>query len=242
MRPRPNSISSHQHHSNRVVCHRVAWRNVLHRFPRHKLRKLSDELVNRNKLVHHDQQPDARDDLLLRRDGHQQRQHHFTLKQRGELRHTAACDSAGIGSCNSYHAMKNQTHQEQVQSGADIAHEDARAALNEARHSNPFTWTNVLLAIGLAIGTWKANQIWGTIQEGQKSQAASVVQIQSTMSGMHDALLQHGYKLDTLQSDVSVLKANCMTMQAVDERIRLIGPTVPHASLAPKIPVQASIP
>lgn len=107
---------------------------------------------------------------------------------------------------------------------SDVAHDDMVKALEEAKRSNPFSLTNVILATALLFGSWLGEQVWTGLQDAQKATTAGLVEIKTTLSEAHDTLLQHGFKLDTMQQDITTLKANCMTQDAVDARIRLLHP------------------
>jgi hypothetical protein len=150
--------------------------------------------------------------------------------------------------------MPNRTHQDQAQAtGAqadetanrghaaaqvtgDQAHQDAVDAIranregNKAlRDGNPFSLTNILLAIGIAFMAWAGEQVYGGMQENQKATKEWMLKLSAKMDDTHDAVMQHGYKLDSLQNDVTVLKANCVTRESMDARIRALESTTqPH--------------
>ena len=116
----------------------------------------------------------------------------------------------------------------QAQRASDEAHRDMVEADKTARSGNPFSLTNVIPSVSLLFGGWMAEQIYGGIKD-------AAAQSHKTSIEMHDALMAHGFKLDTLQvdvtmlkSDVAALKANCMNRDAVDDRIRLLAP---HSSV-----------
>lgn len=116
------------------------------------------------------------------------------------------------------------------------AHIDAVEAIqatregNKAlREGNPFSLTNILIAIGIGFAAWAGEQVYSGMQENQKAQKEWMVKLSGKMDETHDAVIQHSYKLDVLQSDVTVLKANCVTRDALDARIRsLEAPTSQH--------------
>lgn len=123
---------------------------------------------------------------------------------------------------------RHMASDEQAQRASDQAHLDMQQQDATAKRGNPFSLTNILLAIALAVGTWMANQIWGTLQDSVKSNATAMEAMQAQFQLTHETLLIHGVKLDSLQMDVTELKKNCMDKDRVDERIRSL---VPHATI-----------
>jgi hypothetical protein len=117
--------------------------------------------------------------------------------------------------------LKN--HQDESHDDAERAREQAHADMQQmdktARRVNPFSLTNIILTVSLGVGAWMASQIWDTLKETQKENKQSVSEIQRTLQESHDTLLTHGLKLDAMQSDISVLKQNCMTKDDVDREI-----------------------
>ena len=85
--------------------------------------------------------------------------------------------------------------------------------------------------MAMLVGTAMAKQCWTTLQDDLKAGRDAIVGAQKSQQETHDTLLTHGWMLTNLSADVQILKANCMTKDAVDDRIRLMSPAIPHASI-----------
>ena len=83
----------------------------------------------------------------------------------------------------------------------------------------------------MLVGTAMAKQCWTTLQDDLRAGRDAIVGAQKSQQETHDTLLTHGWMLTNLSADVQILKANCMTKDSVDERIRLMSPAIPHASI-----------
>lgn len=133
-------------------------------------------------------------------------------------------------------AESRQHGQAEASATGDQAHQDALAAIEATkqgnaalREGNPFSLTNILIAIGIGFAAWAGQQVYSGMQENQKAQKEWMVKLSSKMDETHDAVISHSYKLDELQQDVTVLKANCVTKESMDARIRALeAPTSQH--------------
>lgn len=95
------------------------------------------------------------------------------------------------------------------------AHQDAQDGTSAIRASNPFTLTNLLLGLVLTFGIWASSQLYGSMQDNQKSN-------NTQLQAMHDEMLQHGFKLDAVESEIAAIRATCMDKGAVDAEIRAL--------------------
>lgn len=79
------------------------------------------------------------------------------------------------------------------------AHLDALEEIRTAKMSNPFSLTNILVTVGIALGAFLADEVYKAMQENQRAMMAEMQQ-------MHDALLGQRFAITNLQSDVWRIK------------------------------------
>lgn len=117
----------------------------------------------------------------------------------------------------------------------DQSHEDAEDAIQAARDANPFTARNAVIGVAIALATAAILALvaffFNTLLTSQSRQEAALQEVASKMGETHDTQLVQGTKLDgvcgdiaSLKSDVSTLRANCMTREKVDSEIRHLIP------------------